>query len=35
MAFRWLHLSKLTPEEVTFPIDKKVAGMIVRNRRVE
>jgi 8-oxo-dGTP diphosphatase len=26
MAFRWLHLSKLSPEELTFPIDKMVAG---------
>ncbi len=28
MAFRWLPLDQLTPEHLTFPIDKIVAGMI-------
>jgi len=27
-SFRWIPLEKLTPDAVTLPIDKKVAGMI-------
>ncbi len=27
-SFRWVKLSELNPEEMTFPIDKKVANMI-------
>ena len=27
-SFRWIELKKLTAGEMTFPIDKKVAGMI-------
>ena len=28
MAFRWIDLDTLTPDDLTLPIDKKVAGMI-------
>ena len=27
-SFRWILISQLNPEEFTFPIDKKVAGML-------
>ncbi len=27
-VFRWVPLEKLSPDDLTFPIDKKVAGMI-------
>jgi 8-oxo-dGTP diphosphatase len=29
MAFRWLDIDKLTPDDFSFPIDKKVAEMIL------
>jgi len=29
MAFRWLEIGKVTPEDFSFPVDKKVAEMIV------
>ncbi len=28
MAFRWIEINKLTPAELSFPVDKKVAEMI-------
>lgn len=27
-SFRWIPVSSLNPEEMTFPVDKKVAGML-------
>ncbi len=31
-SFRWIPLSELTPEEMTFPIDKKVVEMLMDHR---
>ena len=30
-SFRWLKANKLNPENFTFPVDKKVVGMILEN----
>jgi len=29
-AFRWVKLSKLDPEEITFPIDRHVAKLLIK-----
>lgn len=31
-SFRWRPISEITKEEVTFPIDKKVVGLISKNK---
>jgi ADP-ribose pyrophosphatase YjhB (NUDIX family) len=31
MAFRWLDIDKLTPDDFSFPIDKKVANLMFHN----
>ena len=31
MAFRWIELDKLTPEEFSFPVDRKVAKILISN----
>jgi 8-oxo-dGTP pyrophosphatase MutT (NUDIX family) len=30
-SFRWISISELTPEEMTFPIDQKVVELLKRN----
>ncbi len=30
-SFRWIPISELTPEEMTFPIDRKVVELIKKN----
>lgn len=30
-AFRWIKLSELTEDDFTFPIDKYVAGLLIKN----
>ncbi len=34
-TFRWISLFDLTPDDLTFPIDKKVAAMISRKKSVK